>query len=168
MLLRLTVLLSVGGDLPILSVDSPGDNQAFKFCRGGVSDPQSRSLGVSVCPLHYSVACDKRRRSRTGWIRPHPLHFRPSCQERGGKDLIAALSDALKIDHVEMQLLPDIFARGVLKRPGFHKTGVARLRRAPRWLRLLPAHAGSCAETGPSLSCLRRRDRFQTPPFQGP
>ena len=61
---------------------------------------------------------------------------------REDKDLIAAPSDALFLEHVTMQLLPDIFARGVLKRPGFHKTGVARLRRAPRWLRLTSTVSG--------------------------
>lgn len=99
MLLRLTVLLSVGGDLPILSVDTPGDNQAFKFRRRGVSDP-AHLLTVEVsCRLSHTVTRDKRRRSREGRIRPHPLHFRPSCQERGGKDLIAAPSDDLFLEH---------------------------------------------------------------------
>ena len=69
---------------------------------------------------------------------------------REDKDLIAALSDALFLEHVTMQLFPDIFARGVLKRPGFHKTGVARLRRAPRWRFTLPAASGKTGETGPS------------------
>ena len=142
MLLRLTVLLSVGGEPLTLPGDLPGDNLAFKFCRGGVSDQLHSRLGGVICPLHYSAVRDNGCGSRICWIRPHPLHFRPSCKERGGKGLIAALSDALKIEHVEMQLLPDIFARGVLKRPGFHKTGVARLRRAPRWLRLTSTVSG--------------------------
>lgn len=152
------MLLSVGGERRPQQRVSEMITSALKFRRRGVSDPRFSCVGGASCPLYYSAVRDNRGGSREGRIRPHPLHFRPSCQERGGKDLIAAPSDALKIDHVTMQLFPDIFARGVLKRPGFHKTGVARLRRAPRWLRLLPAHAGSCAETGPSLCRLGRRD----------
>ena len=104
--------LETRGRAPTTAACLRDDNQALKFRRRGASDPQSRSLGVSVCPLHYSVACDNRGGSRTGWIRPHPLHFRLSCQERGGKDLIAALSDALKIEHVEMRAFQGSRSRG--------------------------------------------------------
>ena len=92
----------------------------------------------------------------------------PGIFLREDKDLIAAPLDDLKIDHVEMQLLPDIFARGVLKRPGFHKTGVARLRRAPRWRFTHPAISGSDAETGPSLCRLGRRDLSRPYPSKAP
>ena len=81
------------------------------------------------------------------------LSERGAPVERG-----AAPSDALKIEHVTMQLLPGVSGLDFLKPPGFLNRMVARLRRAPRWLSLLPAHAGCCAETGPSLCRLRLHD----------
>ena len=71
MLLRLTVLLSVGGDPLTLPADSPGDNQALKFCRGGVSDP-AHLLTVEVsCRLSHTVTRDDGCGSRIGWIHSH-------------------------------------------------------------------------------------------------
>lgn len=141
---------------------------ALKFCRGGVSDQLHSRLGGVVCPLHYSAVRDDWCGSREGRIHSHLLHFRPSCQERGGKDLIAALSDDLKIDHVEMQLFPGVSDQGVLEPPGFLNRMVARLRRAPRWRFTFPAISGSDAEIGPSLCRLRLHDLSRPRPSKAP
>lgn len=87
---------------------------------------------------------------------------------REDKDLIAAPSDALKIDHVTMQLFPGVSDQGVLEPPGFLNRMVARLRRAPRWQCILPAISGKTGETGPDLRGLQRLTSFQPPSFRDP
>lgn len=69
---------------------------------------------------------------------------------REDKDLIAAPLTILKIEHVEMQLFPGVSDQGVLEPPGFLNRMVARLRRAPRWLRLTSTVSGDAVGIGPS------------------
>lgn len=45
---------------------------------------------------------------------------------------------------------------------------VARLRRAPRWLNILPSISGKTGGIGPDLRCLGRHDSFQTQLFRDP
>ena len=164
---RLTVLLSVGGEPLTLPGDLPGDNLALKFPRGGVSDPRFSCVGGASCPLHYSAVRDNGCGSRTGWIRPHPLHFRPSCQERGGKGLIAALSDALFLAPRTMRAFQGSRSRG----------GWNPLHCLARGSRACGALRAGASLSGPDWMLCRDRAKlvspwtprpFQTPSFQGP
>ena len=56
----------------------------------------------------------------------------PGIFLREDKDLPAALSDALFLAHVTMQLFPGVSDRGRLEPPPLLSERVARLRRAPR------------------------------------